>query len=78
MEPSPDETLIVFDKFLGFRQLRKQQHWTQTCSSENHFPKKIFKQDIIDDLSRFVLILLRMRMQEFSAGNRNINKGADQ
>ena len=26
----------------------------------------------IDDLSRFVLILLRMRMQEFSAGNKNI------
>ena len=32
----------------------------------------------IDDLSHFVLILLRMRMQEFSAGNQNINKGADQ
>ena len=32
----------------------------------------------IDDLSRFVLILLRMCMQEFSAGNKNINKGADQ
>ena len=32
----------------------------------------------IDDLSRFVLILLRMRMQELSAGNKNINKGANQ
>ena len=28
----------------------------------------------IDDLSRFVLTLLCMRMQEFSAGNKNINK----
>ena len=32
----------------------------------------------IDDLSRFVLILLRMRMQEFLPSNKNINKGADQ
>ena len=32
----------------------------------------------IDDLSRFALILLRMRMQDFTAGNKNINKGADQ
>ena len=30
----------------------------------------------IDDLSRLVLILFRMRMQEFSAGNKNINKDA--
>ena len=30
--------------------------------------------EYIDDLSRFVLILLRMRMQEFSAGNKNITK----
>ena len=32
----------------------------------------------IDNLSRFALILLRMRMQDFTAGNKNINKGADQ
>ena len=31
-----------------------------------------------DDLSRFVLISLHMRMQEFSAGIKNINKDADQ
>ena len=44
------------------------------------FPKVFqnFKRAPKDDLSRFVLILLRMRMQKFSAGNKNINKGADQ
>ena len=29
----------------------------------------------MDDLSRFVLILFRTLIQEFSGGNKNINKG---
>ena len=40
--------------------------------------EEFFDDRLIDDLLRFVLILLRMHMQEFSAGNKNMNKGANQ
>ena len=50
--------------------------YTERKQPPRHIKKYLFDRGYhpIDDLSRFVLILLCMCMQEFSSGNKNINK----